>query len=160
MAKMLMIHPERCVGCQACEMACAFEHEGSQRFEASRVHVYKWAFEGISVPMLCQQCSDAACVSVCPTGAMHRNLETGLTDWDENRCIRCKMCTMACPFGNAVYDSLTDSIFKCDTCQGDPACVKLCPSDALEYVDDTASNVSRQRDFAAKVKEAILGLPV
>ncbi|MEA4907510.1 MAG: 4Fe-4S dicluster domain-containing protein [Chloroflexi bacterium] len=160
MAKILMIHPERCVGCDACMMACAFEHEGSQRLAASRVHIYTWDEEGISVPMLCQQCSDAACVTVCPTGAMHRNPDTALIELDASRCIRCRMCTMACPFGNAVYDALTDSIFKCDTCFGDPACVKKCPSDALVYVDDTISNKNRQRDFAAKMKDAIQGSPV
>ncbi len=160
MAKILMIHPDRCVGCLACEMACAFAHEGSQRLEASRVHVYKWQNEGISVPMLCQQCSDAACVTVCPTGAMHRNKDTAQIELDASRCIRCRMCTMACPFGNSVYDALTDSIFKCDTCQGDPACVQMCPSDALEYVDDTLSTRSRQKEFASKLKEVIQGSPV
>ncbi len=159
MAKILMIHPDRCVGCQVCAMACAFEHEGSQRLEASRVHVYVWREEGVSVPMLCQQCSDAACVAVCPTGAMHRNSATAQIELDESRCIRCRMCTMACPFGNSIYDALTDRIVKCDVCQGDPACVKMCPSDALEYVEDTLSTRSRQKDFAAKLKEAIQGYP-
>jgi len=160
MAKILMVHPENCVGCLSCTTACAFEKEGSQRLEASRVHIYSWQFEGISVPMLCQQCSDAACVAVCPTGAMHRNSENSMTEYDINRCIRCKMCTMACPFGNAVYDALTDSIFKCDTCQGDPACVQMCPSDALEYVDDTISTRSRQKAFASKLKAAFEEYPV
>ena len=155
MAKMIMLHPDRCVGCQSCVAACAFAHEGSQRPEASRVHIYKFQFEGVSVPMLCQHCSDAACVSVCPTGAMHRNPDTAEIEYDISRCIRCRMCSMACPFGNCVYDSYTDSILKCDLCGGDPACVKVCPSDALEYVDDTVSTVSRQKNFATKLKEAV-----
>jgi len=159
MAKMIMLHPDRCVGCKSCVAACAFEHEGSQRPEASRVHVYSFQYEGVSVPMLCQNCSDAACVTVCPTGAMHRNDVTALIELDESRCIRCRMCTMACQFGNTVYDALTDRIIKCDVCQGDPACVKVCPADALEFVDDTVSTVSRQRNFAARLKDAIQGYP-
>lgn len=160
MARILMVHPDRCVGCQSCTMACAFAHEGSQRIEASRIRIYSWQQEGISVPMLCQQCSDAACVTVCPTGAMHRNSETAQIELDADRCIRCRMCTMACPFGNAVYDALTDSIFKCDTCEGNPACVQMCPSDALEYVDDTVSTRSRQKNFAAKLKDVFQEYPV
>lgn len=160
MTKLLMVHPDRCVGCQSCTMACAFEHEGSQRVDASRVHIYKWDMEGISVPMLCQQCSDAACVTVCPTGAMHRNAATAMIELDGGLCIRCKMCTMACPFGNAVYDALTDSIFKCDTCAGDPACVQVCPSDALEYVEDVVSTQSRQKNFASKLKAVFADHPV
>ncbi|MEN6408375.1 MAG: 4Fe-4S dicluster domain-containing protein, partial [Anaerolineaceae bacterium] len=100
MAKMIMIHPDRCVGCKSCVAACAFAHEGSQRPEASRVHVYTFPWEGVSVPMLCQHCSDAACITVCPTGAMHRNDVTAQVELDASRCIRCRMCTMACPFGN------------------------------------------------------------
>jgi carbon-monoxide dehydrogenase iron sulfur subunit len=159
MAKMIMVHPDRCVGCKSCVAACAFENEGSQRAEASRVHVYDFKWEGVSVPMLCQHCSDAACVAVCPTGAMHRNPETSLVEYDASRCIRCRMCTMACPFGNCVFDALTDTILKCNTCGGDPACVKVCPADALEYVEDTASTVSRQKNFAARMKDAIQDYP-
>jgi anaerobic carbon-monoxide dehydrogenase iron sulfur subunit len=159
MAKMIMVHPDRCVGCKHCVAACAFEHEGSQRPEASRVHIYSFEWEGVSVPMLCQHCSDAACVTVCPTGAMHRNPDTALIEYDSSRCIRCRMCTMACPFGNCVFDALTDSILKCNTCEGNPACVKVCPSDALEFVEDTASTVSRQKNFAARMKEAIQDYP-
>ena len=160
MTKILMVHPDRCVGCQSCTWECAFAHEGSQRLDASRVHIYSFREEGISVPMLCQQCSDAACVTVCPTGAMHRNPFTAQVELEASRCIRCRMCTMACPFGNAVYDAFTDSILKCDTCQGDPACVKMCPSDALEYVDDTASVRTRQKNFAEKMKSIFEEYPI
>lgn len=160
MAKILMVHPEKCIGCESCATACAFEHEGSQRLSASRVHIYTWQYEGISIPMLCQQCSDAACVTACPTGAMHRNAETSMIELDAGTCIRCRMCTMACPFGNVLYDAFTDSILKCNTCEGDPACVKMCPSDALEYVEDTVATRSRQKAFAAKLKEAFEEYPV
>lgn len=160
MAKMIMVHPDRCVGCKSCIAACSFAHEGSQRPEASRIRVYSFAVEGVSVPMLCQHCSDAACVTVCPTGAMYRNSDTALIEWDESRCIRCRMCTMACPFGNTVYDALTDSILKCNVCEGEPACVQVCPSDALEYVKDSASTVSRQKNFASKLKDVIQNYPV
>lgn len=154
MAKILMIHPDKCLGCQNCMMACAFVHEGSFRLAASRVHVYTWEREGISVPMMCQQCSGAPCISVCPTGAMHRNPETAMVELDANRCIRCRMCVQACPFGNAVYDAFSDSILKCDNCNGAPACVQMCPTDALEYVEDVASPHTRKKSFATKLKEA------
>lgn len=159
MAKMIMVHPDRCVGCKSCEAACAYAHEGSQRSEASRVHIYDFPWEGVSVPMLCQQCSEASCVTVCPTGALHRNPDTAVVEYDASHCIRCRMCTMACPFGNCVFDALTDIILKCDLCEGDPACVKVCPTDALEYVDDTVSTVSRQKNFASRMKAAIQDYP-
>lgn len=154
MAKILMIHPDKCTGCQSCVLACSYAHEGEFRPTGSRIHVYTWEREGISVPMMCQQCDNAPCVEVCPTGAMHRNPESGVVEWDEDSCILCRMCVQACPFGNSVYDSFTNSILKCDTCGGDPACVKYCPNNALEYVEDTISTRSRKKAFASKFKEA------
>ncbi|HEX2924634.1 MAG TPA: 4Fe-4S dicluster domain-containing protein [Chloroflexota bacterium] len=155
MTKVLMIHPDKCTGCRNCELACSFAHEGQFRPVATRVHAYTWEREGVSVPMMCQQCDDAACVKVCPTGAMHRSTTTpGLVEWDAKTCIRCRMCTVACPFGNAAYDAATSSILKCDTCKGNPECANFCPNGALEYVDDNAATRSRKKAFAAKFKEA------
>lgn len=152
MAKVLMIHPDRCTGCRNCELACSFAHEGEFRPRAARIHVYSWEREGFSVPMMCQQCEDAGCVNVCPTGAMHR--VDGMVVWDEKRCIRCRMCTLACPFGNAVYDARTSQILKCDNCDGEPECVAFCPNKALEYVDDTLATRSKKKAFAARFKES------
>jgi Fe-S-cluster-containing hydrogenase component 2 len=66
------------------------------------------------------------------------------------------MCVQACPFGNASWDALTSSILKCDTCNGDPACVRICPSQALAWVEDTVSAQVRKRAFATKLKNAFL----
>ncbi|HEX9118064.1 MAG TPA: 4Fe-4S dicluster domain-containing protein [Anaerolineae bacterium] len=154
MAKLLMIHPDKCTGCRNCELACAFAKTGEFRPRASRVHVYSWEREGISVPMMCQQCDDAACVSVCPTGAMHRSPGSSLVEYDASKCIRCRMCVQACQFGNVVYDATTSSILKCDQCQGNPECVRFCPNAALEYQDDTLAMRTRKKAYAAKFKAA------
>jgi anaerobic carbon-monoxide dehydrogenase iron sulfur subunit len=153
-AKVLMIHPDKCTGCRNCELACSFAHEGAFRPRGSRVKVYSWERDGISVPMMCQQCDDASCVAVCPTGAMHRAKGQMLVEWEASRCIRCRMCVQACPFGAATYDSATSSILKCDTCQGKPECVEFCPNQALEYQDDTVSTRSRSKSLAAKFRDA------
>lgn len=154
MGKMLMIHPDRCTGCHNCELACSMAHEGHFRPRASRVHVYTWEREGFSVPMMCQNCDDAACVSVCMPHALRRDAATGRVDLDANKCIGCKMCVQACPFGNAVWDQFTTKILKCDTCGGDPSCVKFCPTKALEWVDDLVSTRARKKAFATKLKNA------
>jgi Fe-S-cluster-containing hydrogenase component 2 len=152
--KVLMIHPDKCTGCRNCELACSVFHEGEFRPRVSRVHAYSWEKEGISVPMMCQQCDNAPCVSVCPSGAMSQIKATGLVSWNSNLCIRCRMCTIACPFGNAVYDSGSKNILKCDQCNGDPECVRFCPNEALTYLDDTIAVRSREKAFAAKFREA------
>jgi len=58
MAKMLMIHADKCTGCRNSELACSMSHEGAFRLQATSVHVYTWEREGFSVPMMCQQCHD------------------------------------------------------------------------------------------------------
>ena len=64
------------------------------------------------------------------------------------------MCVQACPFGNAVYDSITNSIIKCDNCQGEPACAAACPVQALVYIEESISTRTRNKAFAQKFKEA------
>ncbi len=155
MPNILMIHPDKCTGCRTCELACSFTKEGRFRPRATRVHVYSWEREGASVPMMCQHCDDAPCATVCTTGAMHRNRASGLVEWDAKRCIRCRMCVQACPFGNAVYDGVTGGILKCDSCNGQPECVRFCPNHALEWVEDTISTRSRKKAFAARFKQAL-----
>ena len=107
--------------------------------------------------MMCQQCDSASCMKVCPTGALHREKGTTLVEYSKQKCIGCRMCTIACPFGNIVYDSATESVLKCDTCGGDPSCVKACPVQALEFADDSVSTRSRKFAFASKLKSALGG---
>ena len=154
MAKILMTHPDKCTGCRNCELACSWEHEASFRLQATRVHVYTWEREGFSAPMMCQQCADAPCVQVCTPHALQRDAATGVVELSHEKCIGCRMCVLACPFGNAVWDAVSSTIHKCDTCDGDPACAKACPTQALAWVDDSISTRTRKRAYAAKLKEA------
>jgi len=101
---MLMIYPDRCTGCQNCTLACSVFHDGEFRPHTSRIQVTTWESEGFSMPTTCQQCEDAPCVAVCPTGAMHDDLTMNRVAWDEVKCIGCRMCTLACPFGAVVFD--------------------------------------------------------
>jgi len=97
MARMLMIYPDRCTGCRNCTLACSAFHDGEFRPHTSRIQVTTWEMEGFSMPTTCQQCEDAPCVAVCPTGAMHDDALINRVAWDEVKCIGCRMCTLACP---------------------------------------------------------------
>lgn len=69
---------------------------------------------------------------------------------NHDKCLRCKMCSIACPFGATTYDPIGDMIAKCDLCGGDPQCVKQCPSGAITYEDPTLANSARRRNYAEK----------
>lgn len=153
MANMLMIYPNKCTGCRLCELACSFQQESAFRPGASRIHTLTWEREGFSVPLMCQQCDDAPCVSVCPTGAMHLGPPgSNLVELDQDACIGCKLCVVACPFGSVRYDSATMTIAKCDTCAGTPECVAMCPNDAIKFVDDAEQTRARKRAVGEKLK--------
>lgn len=131
--KKLIISTKECIGCKSCELACSFVHtKNPEKPAVSRIKAYSYTDE-VSVVVTCQQCDDAGCVRVCPVKALSMNEMTGVVEFDKKKCIECGMCAIACPFGNINIDAETKDIEKCDLCQGDPACAKFCPTDALEY---------------------------
>lgn len=153
MGKILMISPDKCTGCRTCEMACSFKHEQEFNPTLSRVTNLTWEKEGISVPVMCMQCDNAACMKICPVKAISQDEKTGAMIINQMKCIRCKMCVQACPFGSTGYSSRTRSVFKCDLCQGDPECAKNCPSGALTFKESTTANLGKKKAIAAKFKE-------
>ena len=169
--KTVIIHPERCVGCFQCRIACAVEHSKSQSltgalFEAvrpvPRLRIYPGR-QHLAFPNKCRHCDPAPCQEVCIAGAIRRDAARGTVDIDPQRCISCAMCAMACPFGVLTYAPLAAApdklavALKCDQCpereaQGRvPACVEACKVGALTYgeVQDT------QRDKGRVLAQAV-----
>ncbi len=150
MAKVLMIDYEKCTGCRLCELVCSVKHEGVSNPARSRIKIVKWEWEGRYVPMSCQQCESAPCMSVCPVKAISRNEEMGRVEIDYDVCIGCRMCIAICPFGGMSFDTLASKVIKCDFCDGDPQCVRFCEPEAIQYVD--AAEVSSVKQVAAAEK--------
>jgi formate dehydrogenase iron-sulfur subunit len=129
----------RCIGCQACTAACKTGNElpGGVQY----IHLIEQTrgvfpnLQGGFQNHRCYHCADAACVQVCPAGALYK--QDGLTRLDRAKCTGCTYCVDACPFDVPVMvDGLAT---KCDGCAavtaagGAPWCVKTCPSHALMY---------------------------
>ena len=153
MEKVLLVSPERCIACGSCELACSFCKEGEFRPAVSRIAVHRFE-KGQNIPMTCFQCEDAACLKVCKTGALYRDAD-GVVQVDREKCIGCRMCVMACPFGNITYHRPAKSVLKCDQCGGDPQCAAFCPTQAIEYLPAETVNLQRKRNFAAKMAKAL-----
>jgi carbon-monoxide dehydrogenase iron sulfur subunit len=96
----------------------------------------------VSFSVRCQHCDEAPCVQACLTGALTRDPVSSLVEVDEERCIGCGTCLLACPLGVLRLDKEEHKMLKCDLCQGKeiPACVVNCPNEALVYVEVEEGN--------------------
>ncbi len=102
----MVIDLEKCTGCQACSVACAMENS---RLPGESWHDVIFFTEGKYpsaqlkwLPRPCMQCENPSCVQVCPVEATYKNDEgVVLIDWE--RCIGCKFCMIACPYGVRFY---------------------------------------------------------
>ena len=150
--KILSIHPERCTGCGLCEMACALYHFGEVATSLSRIRVLKWNTDDVYLPVLCQHCSDAPCMAVCPNQAISLDEKLGRVVIDYDRCVSCQMCMAACPYGATMFDADREMVFKCDLCDGNPQCVHFCEPRALVYKDADELRHQRALEHAAKIR--------
>lgn len=111
MAKWAMvIDMDRCTGCNACQVACNFENSTHPKMAWREVISFiKKEGQGVKynvVPRPCMQCEDAPCVKVCPTKASHYDAD-GLVQINQDKCIGCKYCMNACPYGVRKFNKYT-----------------------------------------------------
>ncbi|EHF4932917.1 4Fe-4S dicluster domain-containing protein [Enterobacter hormaechei] len=151
MNQFILADPEKCIGCRTCEVACMMSHQSSATPVAftSRIRVVKGGTFTTAVG--CHQCEDAPCANVCPTGAIHHAAGAWLVK--QSRCIGCKSCMVACPFGAMQVRVVEDRVqaLKCDLCAhrgGGPACVEACPTHALRCIDPASLRAERLRNMA------------
>ena len=140
---MKRIYPkeEYCLGCKLCEVYCVTSHSESKdiikahKLEEITPRIIIETKAYTSFALQCRHCDDADCTKACITGAMQKDKESGIVNYDEDRCVGCWTCIMACPFG-AVKKSESGKkvISKCDLCitEDEPACLSNCPNNALE----------------------------
>ena len=134
MSKLYKVYPGKCTGCKNCELACSYAHQKDGKMGAPRIHGYNTTPPLVSgIQVVCFQCDKAICRDVCPTKALHRNLETGAIELDHDKCISCKACYNSCPFGNLSISKIYSQPVKCDLCKGSPSCVERCPTGALVF---------------------------
>ncbi|MDR2493191.1 MAG: 4Fe-4S dicluster domain-containing protein, partial [Coriobacteriales bacterium] len=106
----MVIETTRCVGCYACRVSCQMNNglvpdESFIRYQELESGVYPHV-RVEHIPLQCQHCDDAPCVSVCPTGASYTNAQ-GVVLVDADRCIGCKYCMTACPYGARIQSHST-----------------------------------------------------
>lgn len=161
----MLIDLKKCVGCNACVVACKSEHNTPNGIMQSKVlEKERGTFPNsirVFVPVLCNHCDKPTCVDVCPSGATYRR-EDGIVMVDYDKCIGCGACIEHCPYQvrQLVEDDRTvfpdgktvfvkpvaqrirnNVVAKCDFCYNrvekgqQPACVEVCPGKARFFGD-------------------------
>ena len=152
----MVIDLQRCVGCGACSIACRNENNVSEGiYWSSKITETSGTFPNVRYhyrPTLCNHCSNAPCVTGCPTKAMHK-LDNGITMHDPDKCIGCQTCLKSCPYAphRTIWNPAANKATKCDLCvntpyfskkggpSGEQACVTTCPMKALKLVAELPS---------------------
>ena len=171
----LVIDLNVCVGCHACVTSCKqwntsgaagplfdldpYGADPSGSF-FNRVQTFEVGefpnTQTVHFPKSCLHCEDPPCVPVCPTGASYKRAEDGIVLVDYDKCIGCKYCSWACPYGARELDEERKVMTKCTLCvdritdialpeaERKPACVLACPTSARLFGDvhDANSAVS------------------
>lgn len=167
----------KCIGCRACEVACFAVHNKNNNVGYTvgtvtipvipRLYIVKTPL--VTMPIQCRQCEDAPCAKSCSVGAISQKDNTIVID--EKKCIGCKNCLMACPFGAIdllpQYDDgkeviqfnlkeesgddlekvLKSTAYKCDLCieNDKQECINACPNNALRLVRPLEEKKSKNK---------------
>ncbi|WP_088228673.1 4Fe-4S dicluster domain-containing protein [Desulfosporosinus sp. FKB] len=183
----VVANPTKCIGCKVCEMVCFAVHDKKDQVAmavgtiAAPIipRLYLVRSEVLKMPIQCRHCEDAPCANSCRIGAIKQ--EDNRIVIDENECIGCKTCLLACPFGAidllpqfkdgeaviqanlkeegefGLEEKAKTVAYKCDLCQehGEPACVAACPQQALTLVIPAEEKKRRNRQAAVNLLAAL-----
>lgn len=148
MKTLMVIDPRMCTECRECINACKKEHGISRAKKTS------------TLPIFCLQChpEKAPCARICPTGAIREDEGTLIVD--EEACILCRLCMIACPVGMLVIDDEKKSVQKCTLCMDSdriiPACVEACKDNVLKIFSiEDLEELKQDITFADVLEEAM-----
>lgn len=127
--RVLTFNPRLCDGCGKCVEAC-MSRVGEFR-GVSAIKLIK-GDDGRASVAFCLQCDQPFCRVICPTGSVLFDEIRGVSFIRRESCVGCRSCSMICPAEAVAFDDLGKAV-KCDLCDGDPLCVKVCDRGALKY---------------------------
>ena len=132
------IEREKCAACLTCVVTCTDVH--SQDAGASSISYNSRGYittgaDSVCTPVYCRCCNEPECVATCMSGALYKNPTNGHVMYDKERCGKCYMCVMSCPYGlPRLSNTPKPEIVRCNFCIGiadSPSCAAVCPTGAI-----------------------------
>ena len=152
---------EKCSACGACAVACMDQNDIDPTKQTPFRNVYCLEHQGMQYASLsCMHCKDAPCVLACPSGCLRKDPVSGFTVYDNENCIGCHSCAMACPFGVPSFNA-QGKMEKCDGCSVriahgmEPACVRVCPTGALKLYREEEYEQAHQGRSVRRLLEVL-----
>ena len=131
MSKRIVLDLTKCEGCESCTVRCGYfyrPHDADHGIQTLK--------ERATFMIVCRRCEHASCVAACPYQALERQTD-GVIKRYNLRCVSCKLCTQACPFGTIYPEMVGFYVSPCDYCTErtteEPPCVWGCVRDAINY---------------------------
>lgn len=155
-----------CSGCHACVVACQDQNDLTGENVTFR-HITTFEegeYPNAKISWLstaCFHCGDAPCLMVCPAAAIFRREDTGVIDINTDRCVGCRSCALACPFGGPRFAE-DEKMAKCDLCATRqahammPACVRICPTSALTMAPIKDVSARKIEESSVKILESLI----
>ncbi len=147
MSKAILYDATLCVGCKACEQACAERNKlpydeqiAAEQKQSAHKFTVVLSKDDKFMRRMCMNCNDPSCASVCPVAALRKTTD-GPVIYEESRCMGCRYCMAACPFGVPKYEwsKALPAVKKCDMCFDRlaagkmTACAEACPTGATKF---------------------------
>jgi carbon-monoxide dehydrogenase iron sulfur subunit len=145
--KTFFIRAEFCTGCGLCQLACSLVKEKEANPAKSRIFIKRAVMDGLMMPRICVNCKQPPCVEACRRKAIIQDAQTGWVTIDKEKCNNCTLCIAACPFG-AIITTPQAEVLLCDVCGGNPKCVEMCPTGAIQFAD-RSQGIAGTTDTAA-----------
>lgn len=158
-----------CIACRACEAGCKQEFDlpyGIRRRRVILREEKKYPSPEVRyISTACYHCEEPACAKACPVGAYTKEKEFGVVLLDRKKCIGCKRCQAACPYGAPQFDEAKKKMDKCTLCihrlkEGlPPACVRTCMGYALWHgkLSDIEGEKTPQEIFRRPLEKSVPG---